>query len=423
MEVTQVEFQEIETTPPALDLTAEEIAELANELSEYHAEFADLYYRIEQAQWGEKYLQGLMLPIERKSIQPMAMALEGGNIQAMQQFIGQGRWQDAPLLRKHRRLVAQTLGEPDGVYIVDGSGFAKKGSHSVGVKRQWCGALGKVDNCQVGVFVGYASRKGYTLVDRQLYLPELWFEDAYAQRREKCGIPEEISFQSKPEIALSLLETMVAEESLPARWVAADEAFGNAPAFLDGVAALGLWYFAEVSVDTRVWPQRPQTHVPAGSGRGRPPTKLRLAPDAPDAVRVDRLVQQLPQDAWQLFQVKEGSRGPLLAEFAFLRVVAVREGLPGPDVWLVCRRSLGPEPELKFYLCNAPADLPHTELVRMAGMRWPVETAIQECKGGLGMDHYEVRSWTGWHHHMTLCLLAHHFLVRTQERLQKKVQH
>jgi SRSO17 transposase len=420
MEVMEVSVTEVEATPPVLDLTAVEIAELADELSDYHAEFADLYYRVEQAHWGEKYLQGLMLPIERKSIQPMALALEGGNIQAMQQFIGQGRWCDAELLAKHQQLVAETLGEADGVFIVDESGFPKKGDHSVGVARQWCGALGKVDNCQVGVFVGYASRQGYTLLDRQLYLPEEWFSADYGARRQKCAIPEETTFQTKPEIALRLLERMVAEASLPGRWVAADEGYGDVPAFLDRVAELGLWYFAEVSVDTRVWSARPRTAVPAGTGRGRRPTRPRLVPGEPQPVRVDALTQAIPASVWHPYQIKEGSRGPLVAEFALQRVVTVREGLPGPEVWLVCRRSLGPDPQVKYYLSNGPAHLQAAVLVRIAGMRWPIETAIEEGKGGLGMDHYEVRSWTGWHHHMTLCLLAHHFLVRTQDRLKKK---
>jgi len=168
MNVSDIGITEITDVPPPLDLTPEEIEGLADELIAYHAEFAGLYYRVEQAHWGHMYLQGLMAPIESKAIQPMAMALEGGDIQAMQQFIGQGQWQDEKLLKKHWQLVNETLGEEDGVWIVDGSGFPKKGDHSVGVARQWCGQLGKVENCQVGVFAAYASRKGYTLLDRRL---------------------------------------------------------------------------------------------------------------------------------------------------------------------------------------------------------------------------------------------------------------
>ena len=190
MQVGNLGIMEINDAPPPLDLSPEEIAALADELVDYHAAFAPLYYRKEQAHWGYKYLQGLMLPIERKSIEPMALALDGGDVQAMQQFIGQGQWQDDLLLRQHWRLVDETLGEADGVYIVDGSDVPKQGEHSVGVARQWCGHVGKVDNCQAGVFAAYASRKGYTLLDRRLYLPEEWFDAAHRERWGKCGIPD-----------------------------------------------------------------------------------------------------------------------------------------------------------------------------------------------------------------------------------------
>jgi SRSO17 transposase len=419
MDTNKLEIIEIDETPPPLDLTPEDIEALADELVDYHAEFADLYYRVEQAHWGHKYLQGLMSPIERKAVQPMAMSLEGGNIQAMQQFIGQGQWKDEALLQKHWRLVDETLGEDDGVYIVDGSGFPKKGEHSAGVGRQWCGVLGKVENCQVGVFGAYASRQGYTLLDRRLYLPEEWFDEAHGERWKKCGIPDETSFKTKPELALEMLQAIVAQGSLRFQWVAGDEAFGDNPDFLDGVAELGRWYFAEVSHNTRMWQTRPKTAVPEWSGRGRRPTREQLLPGEPSPQRVDEMAASLKPEDWQAYVIKEGSKGPMVAEFAFLRGVAVRDGLPGPEVWVVFRRSLAKEPELKVYLSNAPADTPVTELVRVAGLRWPIETAIEEGKDGLGMDHYEVRSWLGWHHHMTECILAHHFLVRTRKRLKR----
>jgi SRSO17 transposase len=422
MDINKLEIKEIDEAPPRLDLTPEEIEALADELVDYHAEFADLYYRTEQGDWGYKYMQGLMLPIERKAIQPMAMALEGGNIQAMQQFIGQGRWQDEKLLQKHWQLVDETLGEDDGVYIVDESGFPKKGKHSVGVARQWCGVLGKVENCQVGVFGAYASRHGYTLVDRRLFLPEEWFDDDHRERWEKCGIPDETTFQTKPEMALQMLQAVVAQGDLRFRWVTCDELYGHSPEFLDGVADLDRWYFAEVPRNTRVWKTRPKTGVPERSGRGPHPTKERLLPGEPAPQRVDGIAAALKPEDWQPYQIKEGSKGPMVAQFAFLRGVAVRDGSPGPDVWIVFRRSLGNNPELKVYVSNAPSDTPVTELVRVAGLRWPVETAIEEGKDGLGMDHYEVRSWLGWHHHMTECLLAHHFLVRCQKRLKKGLQ-
>jgi SRSO17 transposase len=423
MNISDIGIAEITDTPPPLVLTPAEVEELASELVSYHAEFADLYYRVEQANWGQLYLQGLMAPIPSKPIQPMALALEGGNIQALQQFIGQGQWQDEKLLRKHWQLVDETLGEQDGVWITDGSGFPKQGKHSVAVARQWCGQLGKVDSCQVGVFAAYASRKGYTLLDRRLYVPEEWFADDHRELREECGIPDDLPFKTKPELAWEMLQAMCAAGTLRMRWVACDEECGRDAVFRDRVAQLGLWYFAEVPHDAAVWPQRPRTAVPEWGGRGRKPTKERLLAGEPPPERVDEMAAAIPAGEWQPYLIKEGSKGPLVAHFAFRRVVTVRDGLPGPEVWLVLRRSLDATPELKTYLCNAPADIPHAELARIAGMRWPVETAIEDGKDRLGMGDYMVRSWLGWHHHITMCILAHHFLVRVQARLKRGLQH
>ena len=424
MDISKIGITEISESPPPLDLKSAEVEALADELMAYHAEFAELYYRVEQTHWGHMYMQGLMAPLEKsKTVQPMAMALAGGNIQAMQQFVGQGRWKDENLLRKHWYLVDETLGEADGVWIVDGSGFPKKGEYSVGVARQWCGQLGKIENCQEGVFAAYASRKGYTLLDRRLYLPESWFDQDYRERWEKCGIPEDTTFKTESELALDMLKSVIAAGSLRLRWVTCDESYGKVPVFLDSVAGLERWYFAEVPHSTRVWTARPKTAVPEWKGRGRRPTKEQLVAGEPAPQRVDELAATIPEDEWKAYLIKEGSKGPIVAEFAFRRVIAVRDELPGPDVWLVLRRSLEEEPQLKTYLSNAAADIPCTELVRVAGMRWPVETAIEDGKDNLGMNEYMVRSWLGWHHHMTLCILAHHFLVRTQKRLKRGLPH
>jgi SRSO17 transposase len=422
MTVSNLGIIEINEAPPPLDLTPEEVAALADELVHYHAAFAALDDRQEQAQWGYKYLHGLLRPIERKSIEPMALALDGGDIQAMQQFIGQGQWQDEVLLQQHWSLVDETLGEADGVCLVDGADFPKQGEPSVGVARQWCGRLGKVENGQAGVFAAYASRKGYTLLARRLYLPDEWFDAAHRTRWHTCGVPEATLCKTKPTLALEMWRAVVQVGTVRFGWVTCDEALGREPTFLDGVAALQRWYFAEMPHDTRLWRRRPPTAVPTWSGRGRRPRKVRLLPGEPTPPRVDQLAAALPPEAWHRYLIKAGRKGPLGAEFAFQRGVAVRAGLPGPDVWIVFRRAVGEQPERKVYLSNAPAHTPVAALVRVAGMRWPIETAFEESKGGLGLDHYEVRRWLGWHQHMTLCLLAHHFLVRARLRVTKGLQ-
>jgi SRSO17 transposase len=222
-------------------------------------------------------------------------------------------------------------------------------------------------------------------------------------------------------VGLGLIQTLHDRQELPFQWVIGDEHFGNNPVLLDRIAATDLFYLMEVPHDTLVWRERPATVVPPATGKkGRPAQRARLVPEAPAALRVDAIAADAAL-VWRDYQIQEGAKGPLVAAFAFARVVAVRDGLPGPEQWLLLRRSLGERPQLKTYLSNAPATTPHSTLVRKSGMRWPVEAAIEECKSEVGMDQYEVRSWRGWHHHMTMTLLAHHFLVRQRCLLGEKI--
>jgi SRSO17 transposase len=409
-------------TAPALELTPQAIDHLVEQLHEYHAIYSPFLQRREQREGAQKYLHGLLLELPRKSIEPMVLALEGANAKAVrttQWFISEGAWDDAAILQRHWQEVDQELGDPDGVLTLDGSDFLKQGQESVGVKRQYCGEVGKRANCQAGVFLGYASHKGYTLLDRRLYLPHEWVEDeAYAPRRRRCGVPTDMSFKTKPTLGWEMIQAVQQAGTLRGRWVTCDEAFGRDTDCLDRVAELGLWYFAEVPHDTQVWRQRPATAVPAWSGQGRKPTRTRVRAGEAKPAEVAHVAASLPADRWVRRTIKEGSKGPLVARFAALRVGAVREGLPGPEVWLVLRRNRLTG-ELKTYLCNAPADTPLATLVRLSGMRWPIETCFEDGKQYLGMGDDEGRSWRGWHHHMTLCILAHGFLVRACLRLKK----
>ena len=410
-------------TAPRMDLSVQDIEHLVEELRAYHAIYSPLFQRREQREAAHTYLQGLLAPLPRKSIEPMVLAVDGvapSVVRAIQSFVSEGTWNDERLVQQHWKEVERDLGADDGVLMVDGSDFPKQGGHSVGVKRQYCGELGKRANCQAGVFVGYGTSQGYTLLDRRLYMPVEWLtDDAYAERRRQCGLPPETTFKTKPELAQEMLTAVVKSQALRCRWVVADEAFGNNPNFLDGVAGLGLWYFAEVPHSTRLWEERPATHIPPPRGRGRRPQRARLGAGAPEAQSVLKMAAARPAAAWTRQTIKEGSQGPMVAEFAAVRVVAVRDTLPGPDVWLVLRRHVETG-ELKTYLCNAPVDTTLEALVRMSGMRWPIETCFEDGKQLLGMGDDEVRSWSGWHHHMTLVILAHFFVVRMSLRFKKK---
>ncbi len=428
---------------PELHLRAADLEDIATDLVAYHARFAPLFARTEQRAWAEVYLRGLLVgDVPRKNVEAMALRLLGAaegaerRVRALQHFVGEGAWDDDAILAEHQRFVDETLGEADGVLIIDGSDVPKQGTHSAGVARQWCGATGKKDNCQAGVFLGYASRKGATLLDRRLYLPAAWFTEAYAARWRACLIPADIPFQTKHALAGDLVERAVRRGTLRARWAVCDEGFGDDPAFLARLDALDLSYLAEVPCATQVWPltdpatgqprPRPQVWVPpqTAARKGPVPRRARLHPQSPPKQRVDAIAAHLPAAAWQRYRILEGSKGPLVADFAAVRAIAGRDGLPAQEVWVLLRRTVEEDPavapDLKYYLSNAAADTPLDTLVWLSGMRWPIECCFAECKEELGLDHYEMRFWPGWHHHMTLVLLAHHFLVRLQARLDQR---
>jgi len=357
-----------------------------------------------------------------KSIETMLLHKEGNDanqIRAMQYFMSEGAWDDDAVLAQHAKEVNKDLGEADGVLIIDGSDFPKQGNESVGVKRQYCGELGKVANCQAGVFLAYASRQGYTLLDRRLYLPKEWLGDgAYAQRREACGVPEGLGFKSKNELALEMVKQLHESGSLSYQWLSCDEAFGRDGVFLDAVSEYTT-YLAEVPYDTRVWLSRPEIELPEWTGKGRKPSRERLKAGSAKAQAVVDIARTLPETAWQRLSIKEGSKGPMLADFACLSVVTLRKGLPGPDQLLILKRNVF-SGEIKYYLSNATKDTALEEFARVSAMRWPIESCFEEGKQELGMGDYQLRSWRGWHHHMTLVILAHFFLVRLKLRLQDK---
>jgi SRSO17 transposase len=399
--------------PPEWDLTAEDIQQMAIELEGFYQMFKPGFERRDQAAHGWVYLKGLLSDLPRKVTERIALRF-GTCVRSLQHFIGQSPWEQAWLLEKQQALVVETLGERDAVVLVDESGLPKQGHHSAGVGRQYCGALGKVANAQVGVYLGYASRQGHSFLAGRLFLPEQWFAAEYHELRQACGVPPEQGFQTKPEIGLELLQNALQRGPLPCQWVAADELYGDSSAFRDGIAALDKWFFVEVRCTTGVWLAQPEVWIPPWKGRGRRPTRLRLKNPQQSPLQVQELAQQLPAKSWIRACIKEGTKGPLVCDFACLRVSEVRDGLPGQELWLVLRRNLDDPTELKYYFSNAPAEIDPAELVRLSGMRWPVEIIFRAGKVEVGFDHYELRSWRGWHHHMLFAFLAHLFLVRMQ---------
>jgi SRSO17 transposase len=253
-----------------------------------------------------------------------------------------------------------------------------------------------------------------------LFVPEDWFGEQMAEMRQQVGLPKALTFRTKPQIAVDLLQAIAERGVLLGRWVAADALYGNAPAFRDAIAALGKWYFTEVSSDQLMWRRTPALIVPAWSGKGRKPTRQRLKTPSNAAYRVDELLWRLPKTAWTRTIIKEGSKGPIVCDLAFVRINEARDGLPGARQWLIIRRNVDDPTVVKFYLSNAPETIATVELARMCGMRWPIELTFEVSKDELGMDQYETRSWQGWHHHMVVVMLAHHFLVWIRQQLHEK---
>jgi SRSO17 transposase len=405
-------------------MTPDDVRAAALQLARLHQRFAPLFGKEQAQDHAYTYLKGLMACPERKSIEPIALCVGTGQVSGLQKFIAAAPWAYDDVLAELQAAFADELGpsaaaSPIGVVgVLDESGFAKKGTHSVGVARQHNGRLGKEDNCQVGVFLVGVTPAGAGLLDHRLYLPESWCEatpEARA-RRDKAHVPEGVDFRTKPQLAAELVRDVAVLGQVELDWVVADEAYGKAGYLLDELEGLGQKYLMEVPVTTSVWTADPAAAVPAYAGRGRRPT----APDRADVQSVAGVVADLPAAAWQALQVREGAVGPLVFEFAAVRVWAMRQRRPGPPIWLLARRSLEAEPEVKYYVSNAGAGTPLGTLALVACSRFRVEEFFEACKSHLGMAQYETRSWSGWHHHMTLVGLAHLFVTLTRLRLGKK---
>jgi len=411
---------QVETCPaPECNLSTRDVKLFSNELKKYMKLFKPVFIRAEQIQKSLTYLRGLLGNSTRKNVEQMALGLRE-KVRSLQYFVGQSHWETEPVMAVHQGLIGESLGEEDGVVLIDESSAVKQGTASVGVAAQYCGSVGKIANGQVGVYLGYASRRGYSLIEGRLFMPGQWLEEERAEQRQACGVPQELVFKTKPEIGLELLENAIKRGKLPFFWVAADALYGDSPAFRDGVAAMEKHYFTAIKDNTLIWCSPPKVHVPPWSGHGRHPTRLRLSDKRKHPIPIKELVQKIQRQDWTQAVIKEGSQGPIICDFAFLRVTESRAGLPAAELWLIIRRNLEDPSEIKYFFSNAPLNTLLEEFVRISGMRWPIETIFEESKGEIGMDHCETRSWMGWHHHMLLVALAHHFLVRLRIQFQEQ---
>jgi SRSO17 transposase len=395
-------------------MTESEIAKCRNRLEQFLADLLEPLGRRERRHWGSVYVRGLLLDGERKSIEPMAARLPEGNVQAMQQLIGQSPWPWAPVWQRlAQRMTVELM--PDPVWVIDDTGFPKQGHHSVGVERQYSGTLGKTANCQVAVSLHQVTGQESTILDWRLYLPESWTEDP--QRRAEAGIPAEVKFQTKWQLALELIDE-ARGWGLRCGVVLGDAAYGEVTEFRQGLETRQLPYAVGIPSTLGVWTKPPRIHKLKARGQGRPPSAYHYGPQRPGTVR------EVAQKArlWKQVRWREGSKGWLESRFHACRVQpshGFHEGRPPhKEVWLLVEWPRGEKEPTKYFLCDLPEHYPLRRLVRIVKARWKIEQDYQQLKEELGLDHYEGRSWTGWHHHVTLVMLAHAFL--TLEMLRNK---
>jgi SRSO17 transposase len=365
----------------------EEVQAWAAGLPALHARIAGRFARAEPRRRVLAYLRGLLGNVGRKNGWQLAEHAGEATPDGMQRLLATAAWNPDLVRDDLRGWVVEHLGDPAGVLVVDETGFLKKGRTSVGVQRQYSGTAGKVDNCQLGVFLAYASGKGRAFIDRELYLPKAWTEDP--ARCRAALVPEQVGFRTKPQLAQLLLARALAAE-VPASWVTADEAYGGDPALRRFLEGHGLSYVLAVKCTEPLWPADGSVWAPAS-----------------------QLAAQVPAEQWVTCSAGYGAKGRRFYDWT--RITLVTPLGAGAERWLLVRRSRS-DGELAFYLCFAPAGIPLVGLVRVAGIRWAIEESFQTAKGEVGLDHYEVRRWPGWYRHITLALLAHAFLTVTRAR-------
>jgi len=385
-------------------VTAEQVRGCQDRITAFLQRYLPRFYRAEHRTNATLVIRGLVSGLERKTCEPIAVEA-GVHRKPIQSFVGAGKWDDEAVMAELRRDVRETLGDPQAVLVLDPSGFPKSGTESCGVARQWCGRLGKQDNCQLGVFLIYAAPDGYAPLDRRLYLPREWADDP--DRRAKAHVPADVTFQESWRIAVALLERC--RQDLPHAWVTGDDELGHPAEFRGWLRRHGERYVLDVPCNTSVRDLECRRPRRRRAGRGR----KREVPFR----RADAWAARQPEGRWTRLTVRDGERGPLRVDALTVRVRTKEERRIGPEERLVVMRTVEAQPQTHYALSNAGAEVSLPELVRVRFTRHRIEEALEAAKSEAGLAHYEVRGWVGWHHHMTLSLLALWFLILERRRL------
>lgn len=389
----------------------------------YMKHIGDAVGRSERREALESYCQGLMLPLKRKSVEPLAASIDPLHVSSLHQslnhFVAQSPWQDEAVQARVNSWVLPRMNLAEGgpvFWVADDTGMPKQGTHSVGVARQYCGQLGKTDNCQVAVSLSVATPAASLPIQYRLYLPESWASDT--ARRKDAGVPQDVCFATKPEISLAQMAAAKAA-GIPGDIALADAGYGDDTGYRDGITALGMRYAVGIKTGTKVWAPggTPLQPLP-WSGKGRKPTRLKRGPDN-QPVTVKALALSLPAKAWRKTTWREGTNAPLSSRFAAVRVRAAHGDTQAAalreEEWLLVEWPKGEPEPAKYFLSTLPVETTRKELVNIVKMRWRIERDYQELKQEFGLDNFEGRNWRGFHHHATLCIAAYGFLV--SERL------
>ena len=364
---------------------AAEVVRWAEGIEKVHECIAGRFRRPEPRRRALEYLQGLLSSVERKNGWQLAEQVGDATPDGVQRLLSTYRWDADQVRDDHRDYVVEHLGDADGVLVVDETGFLKKGDKSVGVQRQYSGTAGRIENSQVGVFLAYAGVKGRTLLDRELYLPQVWAKDW--ERRREAGVPEHVEFRTKPQLAQMMLERAV-ESGIPFGWVTGDAVYGSDRNLRRWLEREGIPHVLAIKSNEKLW---------AWAEKG------------PRQVRADRLASWVDECDWHRLSAGDGAKGPRFYDWTTVAIRPLRE--PGKEYWLLARRSIAKPAELAYYVCFGPSGTAMAELVKVAGRRWAIEECFEEAKGQVGLDQYEVRRWDGWYRHITLAMLAHAYLA------------
>lgn len=391
-----------------IQIDADDVSGMLQRLTRFLSSFTPHFYRKEQRTLSRRYVEGLLSDLHRKSAEPIATLHELPR-RPLQRFVGAGKWSDARVREVLHRQVNALIGEEDGILILDGSAFPKKGEHSVGVARQWCGRLGKVENCQVGVFVAYSGGGSTMLLDADLYLPQEWTRRRALLR--EAHVPEEVKFRNKLKIAEAQL-ALVAPR-VRHGWVVGDDEFGRPAWFRRRLDKRGERYVLEVPLNTSI---RDLEARPPRTPAGKPGPAFKVVPFP----TIDKWLQKHGFKSCKRVTVRNGEQGPKEVDVLIRRVRTMNRFKHGRCELMIITRDVDQPTEIKAFLSNADSRTPSEILTRVAGARHQIEEAFEVCKDDLGMDHYEVRSWVGWHHHMTMTLLTLWFVIREQRRLGEK---